>query len=337
MNKYFLLSIIIVLSYTLQSQKVELLTTHAKTSFRGMSVVNNSIVWVSGNNGTVGRSSNGGETWTWFVIKGFENRDFRDIEAFSFTTAIIMAVAEPAILLKTTDAGKTWKVVYENKSPGMFLDAMEFWNEESGIVLGDPVAGKFFISRTFDGGTTWRDLTKEKLPAADSGEACFAASGTNIRKLNKREACFVSGGKKSRLFLKGKPIDLPILQGRETTGANSLAVRDASKKRSSTHIVIVGGDFALDSSVVKNCILTQNSGKTWIGPSNPPHGYRSCVEYISRKRLVTCGTTGVDVSYDGGINWNLISKEGYHVVQKAKKGSAVFLAGGGGRIAKLVW
>ncbi len=55
-----------------------------------------------------------------------------------------MGVGEPAYILRTEDAGGTWSVVYENNEKGMFLDAMEFWNDQSGIVLGDPVNGTFF-------------------------------------------------------------------------------------------------------------------------------------------------------------------------------------------------
>jgi len=40
--------------------------------------------------------------------------------------------------------------------------------------------------------------------------------------------------------------------------------------------------------------------------------------------LVTCGTSGIDISTDGGKNWNLISKESFHVVQKAKKATQFF-------------
>jgi len=44
----------------------------------------------------------------------------------------------------------------------------------------------------------------------------------------------------------------------------------------------------------------------------------------------------VDITTDGGYNWNWISKEGFHVCRMAKKGKAVFFAGSNGRIAKLV-
>lgn len=333
----YIFIILVTLCLNTKAQKVELLTEGTKTSIRGLSVVNDQVIWVSGSNGTIGKSIDGGKTWKWNVVKGFEKRDFRDIEAFDAATAIIIAVAEPGNILKTTDGGETWKVVYENKTPGMFLDAMEFWNEQSGIVIGDPINGKFFITRTFDEGNTWTDIPFENRPVADSGEACFAASGTNIRALDRDEACFVSGGTKSRLFWKGKPINLPIIQGTETSGANSVAVRDRKKLKGSNHLVVVGGDFGKDTSNLKNCFITSNGGKTWKAAAAPPKGYRSCVEYINQKRLITCGTTGVDVSADGGNNWQFISKTGFHVCRKAKEGSAVFLAGGNGRIAKLVW
>jgi hypothetical protein len=209
---------------------VSLLTQGTKTSIRGLSVVNDNIVWVSGSSGTVGRSNNGGKDWKWFVVKGFEKTDFRDIEAFDGRTAVIMGVGEPAYILKTIDGGESWKVVYENKTKGMFLDAMEFWNVDAGIVIGDPLNGKFFIARTFDGGATWKEIPEPYKPAADSGEACFAASGTNIRALDNDEAVFISGGLKSSVFIRNEKINLPIVQGRETTGANSIAVWHRYKK-----------------------------------------------------------------------------------------------------------
>jgi photosystem II stability/assembly factor-like uncharacterized protein len=312
------------------AQTVKLLTSGTKTSMRGLSVVDDNIVWVSGSNGTVGRSLDGGTTWQWLKVKGFDSTDFRDIEAFDATTAVIMGIADPAYILKTVDGGDTWKVVFEDRRKGMFLDAMEFWNEQSGIVIGDPIDNKFFIARTFDGGNTWQNIPPQNYPVADSGEACFASSGTNIRKLDKAEACFVSGGLRSRLFIRNKKIDLPILQGTESTGANSIAVKN--KKT----MMVVGGDFNTKDSSRKNCFITMDGGNTWKAPAAPLHGYRSCVEYLDGKKWISCGLNGVDYSTDNGNTWSWIAKDGYHVCRKAKKGKAVFFAGGGGRIGKLV-
>ncbi len=333
----FLLLLPALLPLPLFSQfpQVELLTSGTKTSLRGLSVVNDNVVWVSGSNGMVGKTANGGKTWTWRVVKGFEKTDFRDIEAFDGSTAIIMGVAEPAYILKTADGGETWKVVYENKTKGMFLDAMEFWNEQSGIVIGDPINGRFFVTRSFDGGNSWQDIPFEKRPLADSGEACFAASGTNVRALDKDEAVFVSGGTRSRLFIRNEATPLPVIQGKETTGANSVAVWDKLKLKGGKRMIVVGGDFNADSSRVKNCFYTNDGGKTWNSPGTPPHGYRSCVEYLTKLEAFACGLNGVDQTKDGGKNWVLISREGFHVCRASKLGAAVYLAGGNGKVGRI--
>lgn len=339
MKKGFLILFISCFSQSIISQKpvVEVLTSGTTTSIRGLSVVNDNVIWVSGNNGTVGKSTNGGKTWKWLVVKGFEKTDFRDIEAFDASTAIIMGIAEPAYILKTTDGGDSWKVVYENKTKGMFLDAMEFWNEQAGIVIGDPVNGRFFITRTFDGGSTWQDIPFEKRPLADSGEACFAASGTNIRALDRDEAIFITGGLKSRLFKRDEKIILPVLQGKETTGANSVSVWDRFRRKGGKKMIVVGGDFNTPASDSLNCAITNNGGKTWHSPKIPPHGYRSCVEYVSEKSVFSCGINGVDYSHNNGKTWEWISKEGFHVCRIAKYGTSIFLAGSNGKIGRINW
>jgi hypothetical protein len=321
--------------------KIEIINTGVKTSIRGLSVVNNNVVWVSGSNGMVGKSSNGGKNWKWMTVKGFEKSDFRDIEAFDANTAIIMAIATPAdapaYILKTTDGGDTWKIVYENKTKGMFLDAMEFRDPKNGMVIGDPVDGKFFMAKTADGGNSWNELPVEERFVADSGEAFFASSGTNIRLLYNRSVFIVSGGKNSRLFYNKTIIDLPMTKGKETAGTNSVAVYDNFKKNPANKIIIVGGDFTADSLTDKNCFVSNNAGKTWERPKTPPHGYRSCVEFLNKETIVTCGLNGVDYSFDGGRNFYSISKEGFHVCRYARIGNTVYLAGGNGKIGKMVW
>lgn len=330
MNRIFLFILLFIATGAIAQPTVEVLTKGTKTSLRGLSVVNDKVVWVSGSNGTVGRSLDGGSTWTWIKVTGYDSIDFRDIEAFSTTDAIIMGISEPAFILKTVNGGDTWKKVYENREKGMFLDAMEFWNPESGIVIGDPINGRFFFARTFDEGNTWKDLPFDKRPLADSGEAFFASSGTNIRVMDRDEACFVSGGLNSRFFSKKETVALPLGPRKETTGANSVAV---SKKKQT--IIVCGGDFLAPDSIQNNCIISTNKGKSWTKPATPPHGYRSCVEFINQKNVISCGINGVDYSTDAGKNWTWISKEGFHVVRKAKDGSAVFFAGGNGKIGKM--
>jgi len=322
-----------------QRPAVEILTKGTRTSLRGLSVVNDNVIWVSGSNGTVGRSSNGGKTWKWMLVKGFEKNDFRDIEAFDANSAIIMAVADPAYILRTSDGGDSWTVVYENKQKGMFLDAMDFATPYLGMVIGDPVDGKIFIARTQDGGNTWRELPRDSNTVVpDSGEAFFASSGTNVRVFANGDYFIASGGRRSRLFRNNTPSDLAVMQGKESTGANSVDIYDNGiPDKPGERMVVVGGDFAADSLTTGNCVYTVNGGKTWHAPKVPPHGYRSCVEYLSKKDLLACGINGVDHSGDGGKTWTWISKEGFNACRIARIGSSIFLVGSNGKIGRIKW
>lgn len=313
------------------AQTIKVLTKDNGTSIRGLSVVNDKVVWVSGSEGKIGKSLDGGTTWKWLTVKGFEKTDFRDIEAFSSTSAIIMGVDSPAYILKTNDGGDTWKLVYTNHTKGIFLDAMEFWNEQSGIIIGDPIDNRMYVLRTFDGGNNWQEIPPAYRPTADSGEACFASSGTNVRKLTKSIACFITGGLRSRLFYKEQKIDLPIIQGKQSTGANSFAVKNKNT------MIVVGGDFNTPDSTEGNCVITRDGAKTFTIPAVKPHGYRSCVEYIDKANWISSGINGVDYSKDDGNTWNKISSEGFHVCRKAQKGKAIFLAGSRGKIGKVEW
>lgn len=339
MKKIITASLLVLLSFSIYAQRpeVEILTSGTRTSLRGLCVVNDNIIWVSGSHGTVGKSSNAGRTWRWMKVPGYDSLEFRDIEAFDANNAVIMAVGEPAYILKTSDGGETWKRVYENKTKGMFLDAMDFVSGSKGIVVGDPINNRVFIAETNDGGATWQDWPVDKRPLADSGEAFFAASGTNIRLFRNNNWFLVSGGTRSRMFTDDVVVDLPVIQGKETTGANSISVFHEGNLKASKKMIVVGGDFNNAASTEKNCFYTSNGGKSWKAPEIPPHGYRSCVEFLSLKDVISCGLNGVDFSTDGGKTWEWISKEGFHVCRIARIGTAIFLAGNNGKIAKISW
>lgn len=310
------------------AQEIERLSNNTNNSYRGLSIVNNNIIWVSGNNGTVERSIDGGKTFEIIKVKGFEKNDFRDIEAFDANTAVIMAVAEPAFILRTENGGKDWKTVYQNNSKGMFLDAMDF-KGNNGVVIGDPINDRFFMATSRDKGKTWNEMPENERPIADSGEACFASSGTNIRIMKANKSIFITGGLSSHFYAGYKKIAIPVLQGKESTGANSIAFRN------NKNFIVVGGDFLQKDETDKNCVITNDGGNTWHSPKNPPAGYRSCVEYLHKNTWITCGLNGVDISYDNGETWKKISDQSFHTVRKAKKGKEVFLSGNNGKIGKL--
>jgi photosystem II stability/assembly factor-like uncharacterized protein len=311
------------------SQKIILSADSISSSFRGLSVANDKVVWVSGSKGVVGRSIDGGLTWKWNEVKGFEKTDFRDIEAFDEHTALIMAVDSPAFILRTIDGGESWSVVYRNDSKGMFLDAMDFRNSRDGLVVGDPIDGRFFMAATSDSGKNWEEISFTKRPVADSGEACFAASGTNIIALQNTGYALISGGLSSHIIINQKKILLPLSQGTESAGANSIASGDNNT------MVVVGGNYLKKEDISRTSAVSFDGGYTWIQPQKPPSGYRSCVEFLGNREWVSCGLNGVDLSYDDGMNWHKISDRSFNVVQKAKHGKAVYFAGSEGNVGRL--
>ncbi len=314
------------------AQTVVVVEQGQKVSIRGLSMPSASVVWASGSNGMVAKSVDGCNTFRWMRVEGYARRDFRDIEAFDSSTAIIMAIDTPAHILKTTDGGLTWKKVFEDARPGMFLDAMDF-SGNNGVVIGDPINGKTFIAVSSDKGETWK--ATETLDKMMDGEAFFASSGSNVKLLGTNrnaKTLFVSGGMQSRMFFNGKAINLPLQSGRNSTGANGLALHPNQKNG-----IIIGGDFANDKRSDSAILLFSLYPKaTFSYPLTPLSGYKSAAVFLSKTSVLSCGTSGVDISVDGGLNWKNISDIGFHVAVSSPDGRYAIMAGGNGRIAKLL-
>ena len=336
MKKWILVIFVLSLGINLAfSQSITSLQTGKKTSIRGLSVVDNSVAWISGSNGWTSLTTDGGATWKWKQLPGYEKFDFRDIEAFSSTNAVIVSAGSPAIILRTNDGGSSWKEVYRNESPDIFLDGMDFKDPQNGIIYGDPIKGRMQLLRTNDGGLSWSDISSNLTVHLIEGEASFAASGTAIRTLKNGKTFIVTGGSQSRIFVSKnfgnswENYPCPIIQGKNSTGPFSIAF--LNKKRG----LAVGGDYLADQSSLKNMLLTSDGGKTWQNPNTQPFGYKSSVEYISKDVVIATGTSGTDISRDAGKNWEKLTSEGFNTVRKAKSGSLVLLAGAEGKISIL--
>ncbi len=320
------------------------------TSFRGLSAVSDEVVWVSGTGGTWGRTLDGGETWAMGSVPGAEELDFRDVDAVGDQAAYLMSAGpgELSRIYKTADGGESWQLQLTNPAPEGFFDGMAFWSSERGVLYGDPVGGRFYVLATEDGGATWTRVPAEDMPPALEGEAGFAASGSGIAVTGGGHAWFGTGGPEARVFRSSDHggtwtvAATPMLAGTGSTGIFSLAFA------SPLDGVAVGGDYTQPEETAGNAARTTDGGLTWeLIEGSPPAGYRSGVAYAPStggRVLIAAGTSGSDLSLDGGATWTPLGSgsshaggpvEHFNAVRFGSSPCAAWTAGPEGSLARL--
>ncbi len=334
MLRLFLGLCILALAMTAEAQWIKQ-SVNTTASFRGLSVVNEKIVWASGTGGTVIKTIDGGKTWTVMTVPGAEKLDFRDIEAFDANTAYILSIGngDASRIYKTTDGGKTWELQFTNKDEKAFYDAIACWDRNNCIAMSDPVNVFYQLIVTKDGGKNWTFTGPDKMPRAKAGEAAFAASGTCLIVNGKTDVFLATGGSDARVFrsndrgLSWFVADTPITRGSPGGGIFSVAFRNE------LHGTAVGGNYEKPTEATYNLAFTRDGGKTWYSGEGLS-GYRSAVAYIDSTTIIAVGTNGTDISRDRGAKWKKIGDENLNSV--ASKGPrAVWAVGPAGAVYRL--
>jgi photosystem II stability/assembly factor-like uncharacterized protein len=319
------------------------LDTHTPESLRGLSAVNQSFVWASGTHGTYLFTEDGGKTWTTGQVPGAEALDFRGVVSFGFDAFLLAAgPGEQSRIYHTNHLGNHWDLQFTNHEPEGFLDCMAFFSDERhGVVVGDPVKGKFQILRTDDAGVSWRYADVNKMPAALPGEGAFAASNSCLTTQGKKNAWFVTGGSVARVFRSTdggknwKVSPTPIIHGPASAGIFSVAFQDAR------HGVIAGGDYAKPEQSGANLATTHDGGKSWKLVTGPEQKFFSAVAYVSAGPgdppasawLAVVGSSTSAFSKSGLKSWEFFGPQGFNAVSATGEGP-VYAAGTGGRVMK---
>ncbi|MEV0122599.1 oxidoreductase [Streptomyces sp. NPDC050703] len=307
--------------------------------FRGLAAVSRATAWVAGSGGTVLRTADGGGTWRDVSPPGAGSLEFRDVEAFDGRRAVVLAIGEgeASRVLRTDDGGATWTESFRNTDPRAFYDCMTFFDHRHGLAVSDPVDGRYRILSTADGGRSWKVLPDTGTPAAQQGEAAFAASGQCLVSTGPRDVWLATGGAaRARVLhsadrgLTWRATDAPVPAGDPARGVFGLAFRDR------THGIAVGGDHRAGQASPEAAATTRDGGRTWRPAGQPPPAYRSGVTFFphGRATALAVGPTGTDVTSDGGRTWRTADAGSYDTVDCAGP-RGCWAAGEKGRVARL--
>lgn len=307
---------------------------------QAISPVNARVAWASGTNGTFVVTTDGGETWRPGVVAGAETLEFRDVEGVSERVAYLMAAGpgEASRIYKTEDGGATWHLQFQNEIESAFYDCFAFWNHKSAVTFSDAVDGVFPVIRTTDG-ETWQNIG-DRLPAAQAGEAAFAASGTCVATQGGKRAWIATGGAARARILattdggdSWQAYDTPITQGTPISGGLSVAFRD------SHHGILAGGDLGSTTPPTDNVAVSGDGGATWTLATPTPFASAvyglAYVPGYGQRTVVATGPAGAAWSPDEGATWNTLPGVSNYWAAGFAGREAGWLVGVGGVILKL--
>ena len=271
------------------------------------------------------------------IIKVNDSLDvqFRSIAVTNQYTYILSA-GSPALLYRITHANDNIELLLSQSGDDVFYDSMKFWDDEEGIIMGDPQGEDEFdrciaILKTENGGKEFGQLDCFKLPDYIDGEAGFAASNSNMKILNDH-VWIATGGKAARVLysydrgVNWEEYQTPIIAGSQMTGIFAMDFYDEKTG------VIIGGDWENPKDNKYNKAITKNGGRSWkLLSSGDGPGYCSDIQFVPNTQgneLLATGSQGVWWTGDQGTTWRKLTDDGYYTASMINQNEGM-LAGNG--------
>ncbi len=305
---------------------------------QAVSTVDDRTVWVSGHDGVVLRTLDGGTAWTPVPTPVLDSLQFRDVHAFSAAEAALLTAGSgnASRIYHTADAGVTWSLAYLMEDDRGFLDCLDFWDDR-GIAYGDSFDGVPFVLRTSDRGRTWARLGPVGLPPALEGEGGFAASGTCARAGPEGVGWIATGAGGAARVLRSDDYgatwhaaDVPVVRG-DAAGLTTLSFAGDTG-------LALGGDLAQMDAPTANAARSSDGGRTWT--ASPPPRMVGPVYGSGRvpgtRAVVVAGPAGADWSPDMGLAWAALDSVSFWAVGFASP-AAGWMVGPDGRITKVAF
>jgi len=294
-------------------------TSFSQTS-RGVddiSIVDDNVIWAKAYDGASDtpanvrqytKSTDGGNTWISGNISLGTGENTLTVSSIAGVSSnIAWATAHPSPsgnggVWKTTNGGTTWtkQTTALFNTADSFTNLVYFWNENNGVVQGDPANNYFEIYTTTDGGTNWTRVPSANIPAPLSGEYGYVHNYDVVGNT------IWFGTNKGRFFkstnqgLNWTVTQSPITDFGGTASSGSYSFSDANK----------GLLLASNGTLYK----TINGGITWTTQAFTGVIGNRNIEYIpGTSTVVSVGTTTgqsptsyTAYSLNDGVSWTQV-------------------------------
>lgn len=297
--------------------------------FTGASAVNENVCWMCGYSGTIIRTTNGGINWT-LANSGLTAYDFATIFAIDSDNCWIGG--QNGTLWKTTNGGSQWIAVLLNPS-SQFIDAIHFFDNSFGFVLGDPVNNVWGYYITTNGGISW--ALGSNAPSAPGGEASWNNSycaldtghiwwGTNNSKIYKGSFrgpftyAPTTGAENSFCIVFNHPLTgVAAMATASFTGLNTMLSSDGGTSWNSSSYLPAGIQYGMKgipgtqyiwmtgSGLFSGHVLRSTDNGNWFDTqfSFVPGNAGGCISMVN----INCGWVGT-LSTESGIPGGRIYK-----------------------------
>ena len=336
MRKTLLPILCFILTTPAFAQWVEQATAFTSAS-RGITqivIVDKNTVWATAYDGTGASTKihdftvtvDGGSTWTPGVATTPNNNyGWSCLAALDGSTAWAMhyrisGTAAPGVVYKTTDGGTSWTQqgtgqIYN--TTGSFPNVIHFWDENTGLAMGDPINNEYEIYTSTDGGTTWNAVSGANIPDPTTGEfgltASFAVRGN----------LFWYGTNNGRVF---KSADQGNTWEVFDTGYPDYWITEmdfANENMGWVSMYHLNSQNQIDD---RQFVRTTDGGLTWEALSqDPPYHYGSFSFVPNTAMTLVC--TGIDfTNYDLGSSYSLDGGDTWVVIDEyEQRGEVRFL------------
>lgn len=260
--------------------------------------VNNNVGYAACEQGVIGRTTDGGHTWTYDYIP---SRTF--LAAIEFPTETTgYVVGNNGFIAKTTDRGLTWTQLTSPVTVN--INNIYFFNASTGFIVGDVSGGTATIYKTTDGGASWTSMA-----------AGFPVQNKNIRAISFANANvgYASGA----AGLVAKTTD----GGTTWTNISLTTTNPVPPYPTTTYVqqnypglgVVDAQNVVISSQNNTFLIKSSDGGTTWtikIAQQGTPISLSGSVQMLNiavqgNKVAVSMASSLVATSFDKGDTWNV--------------------------------